>query len=535
MALEDWFLRAAERGNPATVLDSRHGGISYTEGNEVRALIDGENYFTELRRAVQAQRAGDLLLFTDWRGDPDEMIGPGGPSIAELLSGAAARGVIVKGLFWRSHWDKLAYSQEQNRKIADDVRDAGGEVLLDMRVLPLGCHHQKCVVARYPGRPELDVAFVGGIDLCHTRGDTNEHLGDPQPVKMGRQWGPRPPWHDAQLQVQGPAVGDVEATFRERWDDPTPLQLNPIGLADAYLHGDDEHADPLPEQLPDPAPRGTAAVQVLRTYPAKLPRFPFAPDGERSIARAYDKTVKDARSLIYIEDQYFWSGAVVSCFAKALAANADLRLIVLVPRYANEDGRVSMASNLGSRSDALADVYAAGGDRVAVFSPENRAGTPVYVHAKVCVVDDVWATIGSDNVNRRSWTHDSELTCAVVDSVRDEREPRVVDAHGDGARRYARELRLQLAREHLDRPGDDPADVADLIDPIGAFEVFARSAATLQAWYDGGRVGPRPPGRLRPYVSPDYRGLLKGAAKLVYRIADDPDGRPLQMRLRGTF
>ena len=47
--------------------------------------------------------------------------------------------------------------------------------------------------------------------------------------------------------------------------------------------------------------------------------------------------------------------------------------------------------------------------RVAAYGIENHAGTPVYVHAKVCVVDDVWASIGSDNFNRRSWTHDSEL------------------------------------------------------------------------------------------------------------------------------
>src|SRR3712207_7818771 len=43
---------------------------------------------------------------------------------------------------------------------------------------------------------------------------------------------------------------------------------------------------------------------------------------------------------------------------------------------------------------------------VHVFDVENHEGTPVYVHAKVCVVDDVWASVGSDNFNRRSWTHE---------------------------------------------------------------------------------------------------------------------------------
>ena len=81
-------------------------------------------------------------------------------------------------------------------------------------------------------------------------------------------------------------------------------------------------------------------------------------------------------------------------------------------------------------------------DRVAVFDLENADGVPIYVHAKICVVDDVWLTCGSDNFNRRSWTNDSELTCAVIDPTRDEREPRQLDAHGDGARRLPRDLRL---------------------------------------------------------------------------------------------
>jgi phosphatidylserine/phosphatidylglycerophosphate/cardiolipin synthase-like enzyme len=76
----------------------------------------------------------------------------------------------------------------------------------------------------------------------------------------------------------------------------------------------------------------------------------------------------------------------------------------------------------------------------------------VYVHAKVAVVDDVWAAVGSANLNRRSWSHDSELTAAVLDEHQDGRAPAVPTDHGDPARRFARELRLTLLREHLDRP-----------------------------------------------------------------------------------
>ena len=150
----------------------------------------------------------------------------------------------------------------------------------------------------------------------------------------------------------------------------------------------------------------------------------------------------------------------------------------------------------------------------------------------MCVVDDVWASVGSDNVNLRSWTHDSELSCAVLDDELDERAPRVLDRFGDGARVFARDLRLQLAREHLDRePGDD----GDLLDPVRTFAAFAESAARLQAWHTAGRHGPRPAGRLRPYARPALSARTLRWATPLYRLIYDPDGRPLDLKRAGRF
>jgi phosphatidylserine/phosphatidylglycerophosphate/cardiolipin synthase-like enzyme len=167
----------------------------------------------------------------------------------------------------------------------------------------------------------------------------------------------------------------------------------------------------------------------------------------------------------------------------------------------------------------------AGGDRVHVFDVENHRGDPVYVHAKVCVVDDVWASIGSDNFNRRSWTHDTELSCAVLDETRDERAPTDPAGTGDGARVYARDLRLRLMREHLDR-----ADDAGLIDPSSAAEAIDAAASALDAWYDGGRVGERPDGRLRRHRPERLGRLTRVWAVPAYRLVYDPDGRPRRLR-----
>lgn len=529
----EWFLSPSERGNPATRLDVRHPDVgSWTTGNDVSPLVHGRAYFPELLRCVRAMQAGDLLLFTDWRGDPDQLLDGPGTEVSRVFCEAATRGVIVKGLMWRSHLDRFAFSEQENRHLGEEIEAAGGECLRDMRVRPGGSHHQKFVVLRHPGRPDLDVAFVGGIDLCHSRRDGPQHEGDRQRQAMAKVYGPNPPWHDIQLAVRGPAVGDVETVFRERWEDPSPLTRNPFDrLADLVRH-DDDSAGVLPQQQPDPEPRGTKSVQLLRTYPYRREGYPFAPQGERSVAHAYDKVIPRAHSLIYLEDQYLWAADVIRCFATALRDDPQLHLIAVIPHYPDQDGRFSQSPNLVGRQQALDLMRRAGGDRVAVYGVENHAGTPVYVHAKVCIVDDVWASVGSDNINRRSWTHDSELSCAVIDESIDEREPQVLDRFGHGARTFARELRLQLAREHLDREaGDD----ADLLDPVRAFNAFRDSAVALQHWHDGDRKGPRPAGRLRPYqLSRLSPGTLSWATPL-YRIVYDPDGRPARLRRKHQF
>ncbi|GIE92772.1 phospholipase D family protein [Paractinoplanes rishiriensis] len=474
---------------------------------------------------MDSLREGDHLFFTDWRGDPDELLRDDGPTVAELFATAAKRGVIVKGLLWRSHLDKFAYSEEENRNLGDDIEAAGGEVLLDQRVRRGGSHHQKLVVLRHPGRPELDVAFAGGIDLCHSRRDDAGHRGDRQAVRMATAYGDHPPWHDVQLELRGPVVGALDLSFRERWSDPTPLdQHGPVATVVDKLKHADEHADKLPPQPPDPPPCGPMAVQVLRTYPAMRPPYRFAPLGERTVARGYTKAIRKARRLIYLEDQYLWSAEVAELFADALRKNPELHLMAVVPRHPDVDGRFALPPNQIGREQAIELCRTAAEDRVHVFDLENEDGTPIYVHAKVCVVDDIWCSVGSDNFNRRSWTHDSELSCAVLDETRDDRQP------GGEARRFARDLRLALLREHLGQESDE-----GIVDPLEAVRTATAAADRLRDWCNGGRRGARPPGRLIPHETERLPWYQRGWALPAYRLVYDPDGRPWRDRRKGTW
>lgn len=516
----DWFLSGAERGNPDTSIDTRHpDGSAWTLGNQVRPLPHGATYFRELLTAVEALAAGDLLLFTDWRGDPDERLDGAGTEVARVFADAARRGVHVFGLLWRSHSDGVKFSAQENRELGLDVNDAGGQVLLDMRVPRFGSHHQKLVVLRHVATPRDDVAFIGGIDLCHGRRDDAGHAGDRQAIEMAAVYGDHPPWHDLQVAVRGPAVGDAELVFRERWEDPNPLTRHPGRLLVGSAEGEQLQPRPLPPQLPDPPRAGDTAVQLLRTYAARRPAFPFARRGERSIARAYHKVLSGARRLVYVEDQYLWSREVIEVFADALRREPGLRMIFVIPAHPDQDGTAAETPQYAGREGPLRILRAAGGARVAVYGLENTTGTPIYVHAKTCIVDDEWAAVGSDNTNRRSWTTDSELSAAFVDpgSAPD--------------RSTAAELRRTLAREHLGAAGVG----RDLDDPACWFDAFREAAESLDDWHAAGRQGERPPGHLRAYRQPSLGVLDRVWAPPLYRLVFDPDGRPLRLRLLHGF
>jgi phosphatidylserine/phosphatidylglycerophosphate/cardiolipin synthase-like enzyme len=522
--IADWFLTADEMDNPA------RGLAPWTTGNAVTPLIDGSAYFARLVAEVRRLRAGDCLFFTDWQGDADERLCPEGPTAAQLLGDAARRGVVVKGLMWRSHSQKLSYSEEENRHLGDEVNDAGGEVLLDQRVRRGGSHHQKLVLLRGPGR---DVAFVGGIDLCHGRRDDARHLGDPQAQPLAAEYGPNPPWHDIQLEVRGPAVAALDTTFRQRWTDPRSVDTdNPVSELKDRLRHVDISPDPLPPARPVPDPAGSCALQVLRTYPAIRPRTPYAPRGERTVARGFVKALGRARRLVYLQDQYLWSPHIARVLAAALRAQPELHLVVVVPRHPDVDGRLALPPNQVGRVQAIWTCHDAAPDRVHVFDLENEHSTPVYVHAKVALFDDVWAAVGSANLNRRSWSHDSELTVSVLDDARDGRAPVDPAGLGDGARVFARDLRLDLMRQHLDRAPDEDAD---LVDPHSAVKAMEAAAHALDAWHDDGRSGPRPSGRLRSHHPERMSRLTRLWATPIYRTVYDPDGRSIPDRWRGRW
>ena len=183
-SVENWFLTDAQRGNSASDLRG------WTSGNTVEPLVDGAEYFPRLHEELCRTQSGDQVYLADFRGDTDELLAGPGTSIGDVLVELAGRGVtdLRADLAFAA---RLARSERgRERRAGRTVSDAGGEVLLDSRTRRAGSHHQKFVVIRHPGRPEHDIAFVGGIDLGHSRHDDRAHAGDPQAMEFPSVYGP---------------------------------------------------------------------------------------------------------------------------------------------------------------------------------------------------------------------------------------------------------------------------------------------------------------------------------------------------------
>jgi phosphatidylserine/phosphatidylglycerophosphate/cardiolipin synthase-like enzyme len=367
MGIDDWFLTAGERGNSHTAIDRRRGDDPWTDGNLAEVLIDGSEYFTRLYSILCSTGPGDSIYLTGLEGDADELLEGPGTEVGRVLGDLAQNGVRVRGLVWRSHG--TPYSEEKNLMFSRAVNSMGGEVLLDNRIRRGGSHHQKIVVVRRETAPVHDIAFVGGMDLVHGRHDNHRHLGDPQPAELDAgNYGEHPGWHDVQVALSGPVVDDVALTFRERWEDPAPLDTrNPLRwLLHRFSRHPTERAALAAERLDVPRV-GPHSVQVLRTYPARRQPYPFAPEGEFSIARAYIKVFGRARTLIYLEDQYLWSFDAARVLCDALRREPELLVVIVIPRYPDPDGRLASPASALGRQGVQEALYGAGAGRVAIY------------------------------------------------------------------------------------------------------------------------------------------------------------------------
>ncbi|KAI0789639.1 phospholipase D [Abortiporus biennis] len=332
-------------------------------------------------------------------------------------------------------------------------------------------------------------------------------LNKPHEDMYDRAKVPRMPWHDVSMQVVGQPARDLARHFVQRWN---------------YLLRIKNHTKLMSFLLPPPEFKaseltamgltGTCELQICRSAGAWSMGTPERT--EFSIQNAYLKAIQLSEHFVYIENQFFITATTVdevkienkigdAIVHRAIRAHREgtpwkcCILIPVLPGFSfpvdhSDASAIRIILECQNRTlfrgphSIFARLRKEGmdpDDYISVFSLRNWAKLrgdvltteQVYIHAKVCIVDDRLAIIGSANINERSQRGDRDSEIAAV--IRD---TDMIDGSMAGkpfkVGRFAHTLRVRLMREHLGVDVD-----AMYEDDLMAFEP-TKSADEQEAW-----------------------------------------------------
>ncbi|WP_250280078.1 phospholipase D-like domain-containing protein [Frankia sp. Cppng1_Ct_nod] len=390
-----------------------------------------------------------------------------------------------------------------------------------------GTHHQKATIVCHDN---VVTAFVGGMDNNPLHLDSAPHNSRAVPAPAGGTvpWG----WHDAGVRLVGGAAAEVWNNFADRWQEACTLPPTTLLVRDSTDKVKKVPYTPpapvgvgAPPTSPPPAATADTSIQVLRSrYRTKLDRpgnrLPWLTRGGGEILEVFEtlgKAIDAATRYIYIEDQFLGDHPVWPALGLAnpafwlvvdslvdprlphftllphilAALNRNVRVIFVGSGYADPGDAFAGPKNLVLPPDlaSLASVTTTPGN-LAVWRLEGTT-----VHAKLMLIDDEFAAVGSANMNSRSMLGvDQELHTAVVTT-------------GD----LVKTLRVDLWREHLGIVASLPAVESALGDLTLALGMWRSAWSSGGMWfssnnpagYDPATMGP---GSLRTRVVRAYVG-----------------------------
>ena len=386
-------------------------------GCSLEVLIDGSEALPRIGEDLE--RAQSSVLIAGWHFTPSFRLRLDGPTLRELLAELADR-VDVRLIAWAGAPLPLFKPSRKEVRAMRDALARGTRIhaALDDRERPMHCHHEKAIVI------DDSVAYVGGIDLTSLAGNRWDTPHHPARGELG--------WHDASVRIEGPLVADVRSHLALRWHEVTGERL---------------------DAAPRPEPRGEHEAQLVRTVPEKI--YGALPRGHFRIAEAYVRALRSAQTLVYLENQFLWSPEILAILEQKLRRppTDEFRLVVVLPvkpNNGNDDTRGQLARLVAADVDERF---------LACTLYQPGIAEPIYVHAKIGIVDDAWLTVGSANLNEHSLFNDTELNVVTCDAA------------------LARETRLRLWREHLGRDdvhGPPHVVVDELWKPVAAEQLERR-------------------------------------------------------------
>ena len=433
-------------------------GGSAHEGNTVTPLVGGPATFQSVYEAIStATKIGHYIYLLGWWVDLDVPLSnaatptSGGQqrpdTLRAIFAKAVTQGVQVRVIAWDQWSDstnkksigwlnKLADSMPKSKRDGVDCagildgrtlpagsrhRPSGIETLAPSNFLenlfpgadnvPLGSHHQKIVLVR--GGQGL-IGFCGGVDVNIDRiANPENRPGNPQ--------------QDVHCRLVGPATSELMSVFVKRWnafpDHPAAGKRALRGINDLLPRKDDKPGLQFVKIASN--------IHVVKSYPKKN-YYSI----ERSIAPLLIDAIQRANAFIYIEDQYLGGLDVARAIKARLGRLQHVLFVVpapsIEPIFAPK--RQEFLNILGYTGKPGSKVRA----YYRISRGKSKFGPLTYIHSKSWIVDDVFAVVGSANVNRRGWGFDSESIAAVLD-----------ESPVPGNPSFAQSLRMQLWAMHL--------------------------------------------------------------------------------------
>ncbi|HEV7274737.1 MAG TPA: phospholipase D-like domain-containing protein [Devosiaceae bacterium] len=421
--------------------------------NRLALIVDAAAYFKAVKESILSARRSVYLI--GWEFDTRIKFEPEG----ETLEGSNKLGPFLRWIdknrpdveVFVLKWD-IGAIQTLGRgttpfAVLDWLTSERIHFKLDGAHPHGAAHHQKIVVI------DDVLAFCGGIDITADRWDTREHKDhDPRRRRpTGRRYGP---WHDATTAVDGDVARALGDLVRQRWKWAGGGELTPPTNCPAIW-----------PQSVQPSFRDID-VGVARTIPELGDRKEV-----REIEQLYLDAIASAEKSIYCESQYFASRRVAEAMAQRLREKDGPEIVIVNPESA--DGYLEAVAMDTARYRLLKLIHNADAHgRFRIFTPVTHGGKPIYVHAKITIVDDRLLRVGSSNFNNRSLGFDTECDLVVeavpgrkgVQALRD----RIV------------QMRNDLVAEHLGKTIEEVEEAAKRGGGlIAAIETLRGSGRTL--------------------------------------------------------
>ena len=328
-----------------------------TKGNKVTLLADGQAAYAAMLKAIQ--NAGDHIDLETFIIEDDEV----GRRFTDLLLQKQAEGVQVNLIY-----DSVG-SFSTPASFFQRLRDGGIQVVEFNPINPFKAHghwllahpdHRKILII------DGKVAIAGGINISSVY---SSRLSGRRQVK-----GAPLPWRDTDVQIEGPAVAEFQKLFLDTWQKQKGPKLSERNY------------------FPDLKEEGNALVRVVGSTPGQDNRITFI---------VYVSAITFAEHSVHLTNAYFIpDDQILDAFTDAAMRGVDVKII------------------LPSTSDSSLALYAARYN----YSKLLKSGVKLFerrnalLHAKTAVIDGVWSTVGSTNMDYWSFLSDDEVNAVILSS-----------------------------------------------------------------------------------------------------------------------